>query len=81
MPPAAITMPSRKNKPKRNDVPAKIDADVMRDARLVAAYEGVEIAELVSSILGPVLKQRLLGHQQAAIEAASPAKPRKPKPD
>lgn len=73
-------MPSRKNKPKRNDVPAKIAADVMRDARLVAAYEGIEIAELVSSILGPVLKERLLAHQQAAVEASATPKPRRHRP-
>lgn len=72
-PAVTAVMPSRKNKPKRNDVPAKIDAEVMRTARIVAAYEGVELAELVSQILKPVLMERLATHQATA----QPKKPRK----
>lgn len=58
-----LTMPQRASKQKRNDVPAKIDAEVMRLARIVAAYEDVDIAELVSETLRPILKERLAHHQ------------------
>lgn len=69
-------MPRKSGKPKRNDVPAKIDAEVMRVARIVAAYEEIDIAELVSEILRPVLAKRLESHQAKS----QPPKPRA-KPD
>lgn len=49
--------------PKRNDVAVKIDADVLRMARIVAAYEDVPIAELLSEISRPILLKKLAEHQ------------------
>lgn len=60
---ATATAPMPK-KPKRNDVPAKVDADVMHVARIVAAYENVQIAELISEILRPILAKRLEKHRR-----------------
>lgn len=57
---ALEAMPERK---KRNDLVAKVDAEVLRMARIVAAYEDTSMAELLSSILRPVLEQRLEKHQ------------------
>lgn len=36
-------------------VPAKIHADVLESARIVAAYKGVPIQDLLSDILRPIL--------------------------
>ena len=52
-------------KPKRNDLAVKIDADVVKLARIVAAYDDVPMAELMSEALRPYLLKRLekLKHQ------------------
>jgi len=50
--------------PKRNDLAAKIDADVLRDARIVAAYEGVPLAELLSETLRPILTKKKEHYQK-----------------
>jgi hypothetical protein len=57
---ATTTMP---RKPKRNDVPVKMDAEVLRIARIVAAYEDVPLAELISETLRPILTKKLEAHQ------------------
>jgi len=77
-PAVSAAMPSRKNKPKRNDVPAKIDAEVMREVRLLANYEDVEIAELISETLRPIIHDRLVRRQEAAVAAEHKAKKTKP---
>jgi hypothetical protein len=38
-------------------VPAKLHADVMETARIVAAYKGVQIQDLLSDILRPILRR------------------------
>jgi hypothetical protein len=58
---ATQTMP---RKPKRNDVPVKIDAEVLRLARIVAAYEDLPLAELISETLRPILVKKLEQHQE-----------------
>ncbi len=50
-------------KPKRNDVPVKVDAEVIRQARIVAAYEEIPLAELLSELLRPIVQKRLEHHQ------------------
>ena len=52
-------------KKKRNDVPVKIDAEVIADARLIAAHTTTPIAELLSEILRPILAKRV---QEVAAE-------------
>jgi len=49
---------------KRNDVTAKIDAEVVRDAKLVAVYRDTSVAELLSEILRPIVA-RMLDEEQA----------------
>lgn len=61
-------MPERK---KRNDLVAKVDAEVLRLARIVAAYEDTSMAELLSSILKPILEKKLAKHQE--IEKHKPS--------
>jgi hypothetical protein len=60
-------------KSKRNDVPVKIDAEVLRLVRIVSAYEDVSIAELVSETMRPIMERRLAEHQ--AKEGKSPRRP------
>lgn len=44
---------------KRNDVPVKLDAEVTRIARIVAAYEGMHLAEYLSERLRPLVVKDL----------------------
>ena len=40
---------------KRNDVPVKVDADVVRVAKIAAAYKGLSLAEYLSETLRPIV--------------------------
>jgi hypothetical protein len=44
---------------KRNDVSVKIDAEVYRLVRTVAAWRGVSVAEYLSEIVAPVVRKDL----------------------
>lgn len=54
-------MAKKKSQPvepvRRNDVPARIDADVLEDVRLVAAMRHITIAEYLSEVVGPIAKR------------------------
>lgn len=41
--------------PKRNDLVAKIDADVLKKAKLVAAHRSITLAEYLSEMLRPLV--------------------------
>jgi hypothetical protein len=43
------------SKPKRDDVPVKVDAEVIRQARIVAAFDGLSLAEYLSERLRPLV--------------------------
>lgn len=55
---------------------APIDAEVMRVARIVASYEGVSIAELLSETLRPLLLQKLAHHQAKGVPESKKPRPR-----
>jgi hypothetical protein len=55
---------------KRNDVTIKVDADVVRDAKLVAVYRGTSVAELISEILRPIVA-KMLEEEQAKHSKAN----------
>jgi hypothetical protein len=42
---------------KRNDVPVKIDAEVIRVAKIAAAYKGLSLAEYLSETLRPIVSR------------------------
>lgn len=46
-------------KPKRNDEPAKIDAEVMRMCRLICAHEHLPLAEFISETLRPIVTKKV----------------------
>ena len=60
-------------KPKRNDVPVKIDAEVVRVARIVAAYEETTLAEYLSERLRPLVQKDLEKHQRRRTSDSDPA--------
>ena len=42
---------------KRNDVPVKVDADVIRTAKIAAAYKGLSLAEYLSDTLARLSRE------------------------
>lgn len=66
--PGTAEAPMPRQKSKRNDVPAKIDAEVMRMARIISAYEDRDIADLVSETLRPIFTKRLAELQADAVK-------------
>ena len=46
-------------KPKRNDVPVKLDAEVARKAKMVAASQDKSLAEYISETLRPIVTRAL----------------------
>jgi hypothetical protein len=69
-------------KPKRNDAPVKIDAEVVRKGRIVAAFRGITLAEYFSERLDPLvsadLKEHLRDEPDPEAAPAPTGKRRKP---
>ena len=42
---------------KRNDVPVKVDADVIHVAKIAAAYKGLSLAAYLSETLRPIVSR------------------------
>lgn len=55
----AATLDRTMPKPKRNDVPVKMDAEVVRQAKMVAASRDQTLAEYISETLRPIVKRAL----------------------
>ena len=55
--PATVEAPMAK----RNDVVVKVDANVIRDAKVVAAFREVSLAEYLSELLRPLVSRDLEG--------------------
>jgi hypothetical protein len=53
---------------KRNDVSVRIDARVYRILKTVAAWEDVPIAEMLSDIVGPVVRKKLAKIQREGAD-------------
>jgi hypothetical protein len=43
----------------RNDVSVKLDAQVAREAKLVATYKGISVAQYISDVLRPIVHRDL----------------------
>jgi hypothetical protein len=69
-------------KPKRNDVPIKMDAEVVRWAKVVAAFKDITLAEFVSErAREAVIEDFEARGVEVPAELRAPAKPpRKPRP-
>jgi len=58
----------------RTDVQVKIDAEVVKTAKIIAAYRGVTMAEYLSGLLAPMVMRDLAEEQ--AKGAAKRSKPK-----
>lgn len=58
---------------KRNEVSVKIDADVYRLVRTVAAWKGVNVSEYLSEIVAPVVRKDMAKMQKEASREADDA--------
>jgi hypothetical protein len=67
-------------KPKRNDVPVKIDAEVVRKGRIVAAFRDITLAEYFSELLGPLVAEHLLEHMRDGAEPTADDSPKRRPP-
>ncbi len=54
---------------RRNDVPVKIDAEVVRKAKIVAAYRDIPLAEYVSETLRGHVEKDLENEQEKERKA------------
>lgn len=63
---------------RRNDTAAKIDTEVVADAKIVAAFRGISLAEYLSEILRPAVSRDLESEMTKRQRPGGPA--RKPKP-
>lgn len=56
---------------KRSDVTVKLDADVVRIAKIVAAYREVSVAAYLSDVLLPIVQRDLEKEQRRATAKLS----------
>jgi hypothetical protein len=75
------TMPTADPVMARNDVSVKLDAQVAKEAKLVATNRGITLAEYISEILRPIVRSHLEaeigGLFRPGSEPKSPTKPKK----
>jgi hypothetical protein len=67
--------------PRRNDVPARIDSDVLEDVRLVATFRKISISEYLSDIVRPIAKRDLEAELARRSHSMAEEKKRKSAPD
>jgi hypothetical protein len=65
---------------RRKDVAVKIDAEVVRQAKIVAAYKDVSLAEYMSEAIRPIVERDLREHSRKALEGDTEAAPPPPAP-
>jgi hypothetical protein len=66
---------------KRNDVPVKLDAEVVRVAKIAAAYKDMSLAEYLSERLRPLVSQDVEQEHAKKPHMMSKGKGRKPAAD
>ena len=62
---------------RRKDVPVKIDAEVVRQAKIVAAYKDTSLAEYMSELLRPIVERDLREYSRRSL--GEDHDPRRPK--
>jgi hypothetical protein len=77
MPPATVEPPVVR----RNDTAVKVDAEVISEAKMVAASRGTSLAEYISEILRPIVHHDLEEEMNRRLRTgkSDPAKPKRPK--
>lgn len=61
---------------RRNDVPVKMDAEIVRKAKIVAAYRGQSLAEFLSVEMGPIVERLLMEEHAKETKGIRPARKR-----
>jgi hypothetical protein len=61
---------------RRDDATAKLDADLVRKAKIVAAYRDVSLAEYLSEALRPIVESDHREHARHALDEQKPGKPK-----
>ncbi len=64
---------------RRNDTAVKIGAEVVAEAKIVAACREMSLAEYLTEILRPVVSRDLRAELSRRLEGGPSPKPRKPK--
>jgi predicted HicB family RNase H-like nuclease len=59
---------------KRNDIPVKVDVGVVADAKIVAAYKGVSLAEYISETLRPIVEREMNEEHMKKFKVSNPKK-------
>jgi len=57
---------------KRNDVPVKMDAEVVRKAKVVAAYRGQSLAEFLSAEIASIVDRLLEAEHAKMVKGSKP---------
>ena len=63
---------------RRNDTAVKVDAEVISEAKMVAASRGVTLAEYISEILRPIVHRDLEAEMTRRLKGGE-SKPKRPK--
>lgn len=63
---------------RRNDTAAKIDSGVVADAKIVAAFRGITLAEYLSQILRPAVTRDLESEMAKRQRPGAPGRKAKP---
>lgn len=78
----ALMVPKTAGSMARNDVAVKLDAQVAREAKMVAAARDMTLAEYISEILRPIVHRDLEAETSKMLGTEDPAaKPRKKRTD
>jgi hypothetical protein len=59
---------------KRNDLSVKIDAEIVRKVKIVAAYRDLSIAEYLSETLRPIVERELRDYSRRSLDESPPKK-------
>jgi hypothetical protein len=60
---------ARRGDTRRDDITIRINAEVVRKARIVADFEGKSLAGYVSDALGPIVDADLARHSRQVLES------------
>lgn len=71
---AAVSLMAR-----RHDMAVKVDAEIVRKAKIVAAFKDVSLAEYLSEALRPIVDRELREFSQRSLDVKPEPKPA-PKP-
>jgi uncharacterized protein YehS (DUF1456 family) len=76
--PMAARKRGKDSGPKANTVVVKVEAEIIRKARIIASFEGKDLSSFISEALGPVIEKRYREHIRRASDSLDdPEKPKR----